>query len=72
MANAAPDSRTPRRFIAVRAATIPTAKRASRPRTNPNADAAFCTPGGHRHRHGQDVVDEQRARDGDARPAGRG
>jgi hypothetical protein len=43
-AKAAPDSRTPRRFIAVSNATRATATMTSRPRTKLRADAAFCTP----------------------------
>ena len=43
-ANAAPDSRTPRRFIAVRVATMMTATIASLPRRKSKAEAAFCTP----------------------------
>ena len=44
IANAAPDSRTPRRFIAVSSPTITTATTASCPRTNSKAEAAFWTP----------------------------
>ena len=44
MAKAVPDSRTPRRFIAVSAATIATASTASFPRTKSKALAAFWTP----------------------------
>ena len=44
MANAVPDSRTPRRFIAVSATMMTTAARASCPRMKVKAEAAFCTP----------------------------
>ena len=42
MANAVPDSRTPRRFIAARKTTARTANRTSWPRTAGNALAAYC------------------------------
>ena len=60
-AKAVPDSRTPRRFIAVSATTISDRDQRLVPRRNANAVAAFCTPDGDRDRDGQDVVDEQGA-----------
>ena len=44
MAKALPDSRTPRRFIAVRKMTSPIATSTSWPRNDGMAVAAFCTP----------------------------
>ena len=44
IANSAPDSRTPRRFSAVRSTTSPTASGTSCPSRNGRADFAFCTP----------------------------
>ena len=44
MAKALPDSRTPRRFMAVSAAISATAASTSWPRSHEKAAAAFCTP----------------------------
>ena len=44
MAKTVPDSRTPRRFSAIKTSTAPAPTQASWPSMNGSADLAFCTP----------------------------
>jgi len=68
MANAVPDSRTPRRFISAMTATTSTAMSVTWGSRIGKAEARLATPGGDRHRHGQGVVHHQGASHDQAHP----
>ena len=72
IANAVPDSRSPRRFIAVSTATAITATPTLCSATNGTTDAEVGHAGGDRHRDGQHVVDQQRAGHPEPGPWARG